>query len=379
MRLSLLLTFLLSIVTHEYAAAQTASRWVSGPALKRQLAESAGIAVTGIPLRKSIEDLGRSRQVSILLDRRVDPGQSLTLTANDVPLGEILGQIGTRHGLGMTVLGSVVYLGPPEFTAKLRTLAELRREEVRARPDVVERLLSMAAFRWPDFAAPREILERLAVESQFTIEGLTRVPHDLWAGADLAPLAWIDRLTLVAGQFDLTFAVSPQGRSLTLIPIPDNVAIVRSYPGGSQPSRLAEKWGAMFPHAQVKVVETRVYVRGSLEDHERLVASMSPGSTTKPTAHKPTDKRSPREAEKRYTLKRAEGQFDLLLSQLGERLQVEVRLDREALERAGISWRQQVSVSVTDATLDELFTAVLKPVGCTFRRRGNVIEVLPSP
>ena len=380
MRLSLMLAFLLSLSVFDHALAQTATRWATGPALKRQLAEPTGISVTGIPLRKAIYDRGRDRQVSILLDRRVDPDQPLTMTASDLPLEQMLGQIAQRHGLGMTVLGSVVYLGPPHFTTRLRTLAELRRQEVRARSDVAERLLAVAAFRWPDFATPRDLLTRLAAESRLTIEGLAQVPHDLWAEADLAPLTWVDRLTLIAGQFDLTFELASDGRSVALVPIPDDVSIVRGYAVGSQAPRLAEKWGQMLPHAQIKIVETKIFVRGLLEDHERLAAGLRSGESAAKTAgRKPVENHPARKSEKRYTLKQAQGQLDLLLPQLAEKLGMEVRIDREAMERAGVSLRQQVSVSVTNATLDDLLTALLKPAGCTFRRQGNVIEVRPSP
>jgi hypothetical protein len=37
-----------------------------------------------------------------------------------------------------------------------------------------------------------------------------------------------------------------------------------------------------------------------------------------------------------------------------------------------------VSFSVRDATVDELFEAVLSPAGCTFRREGKTILVVPA-
>jgi hypothetical protein len=67
-----------------------------------------------------------------------------------------------------------------------------------------------------------------------------------------------------------------------------------------------------------------------------------------------------------------------LLQWLAKRLEVELRIDQAGLERAGISLEQQVSFSVTEATLDELFAAVLTPAGCTFRREGSVIYVGPA-
>jgi hypothetical protein len=381
MRLCLIPVFILPLLaSFDDVHAQTATRWATGAALKRQLAESTHTSAIGIPLRQALYQRGRAHQVSILLDRRVDPDQPLTLNVNDLPLEEMLRQIAKQHELGITVLGSaVVYLGPIHYTSRLRTLAQLRHEESRAHSDLAQKLLAVAPFRWPDFSTPRDLLTQLAAEAKLAIEGLGQVPHDLWAQADLPPLPWVDRLTLVAGQYNLTFHIASDGRSIALVPIPDDVSILRQYPAGSQPSRLADQWRDLLPHAQITVKETTISVRARLEDHERLTATSRPdASTSKTTPPNPPQKSRPGDSKKRYTLKQAQGQLDLLLPQLGQRLGLEVRVDREALEQAGISLRKQVSVTVTDATLDELLDALLKPAGCTFRRQGSVVEVVPA-
>ena len=48
------------------------------------------------------------------------------------------------------------------------------------------------------------------------------MPHDLWAAADLPPISLVDRLTLIAIQFDLTFKVAEHGKRLELVPVPEN-------------------------------------------------------------------------------------------------------------------------------------------------------------
>jgi hypothetical protein len=55
-----------------------------------------------------------------------------------------------------------------------------------------------------------------------------------------------------------------------------------------------------------------------------------------------------------------------------------LRIDDEALRRAGISLDQPVSISVTDATADELFEKLLAPAGCSMRREGRTIVVVPK-
>ena len=76
---------------------------------------------------------------------------------------------------------------------------------------------------------------------------------------------------------------------------------------------------------------------------------------------------------------RGKGQLGRVLDQLAARLELELRIDREALQQAGISLDAPVSFSVKNATIDELLEAVLAPAGCTFRREGKVVEIRPAP
>ena len=67
-----------------------------------------------------------------------------------------------------------------------------------------------------------------------------------------------------------------------------------------------------------------------------------------------------------------------MLEQLAASVGLQLKIDREALGEAGISLQQPVSFSAQEATLEELFEAVLAPAGCTFRRQGNVLEIRPA-
>jgi hypothetical protein len=355
------------------ARAEPPTAWLTGVALQKRLAQPVDVYWSGTPLRQAVTRLSRTERVAVLIDRRVDPGQECNLKRSRLPLGTVLEDIAASQGLGLSWLGPVAYLGPPPFTSRVRTLAELRREEALRLPVRAGRkFLLPKRITWDDFAAPRELLAELAAESGIEIFGLDQVPHDLWAAADLPPLSLVERLTLVAGQFDLTFQVAADGGSVALVPVPDDVAVERSYPGGPQPEQLARNWAALLPDCQVQVVGNEIYVRGLLEDHERIRGSarapepgiVGPGHT--------------REGQDRFTGKVA-GPLGQLLEQLAARFQLELRIDHQALQEANISLQQYVSRRVEDATLDELFEALLTPAGCTFRRNGKVIEIRPAP
>lgn len=355
------------------AGAQPPTAWLTGSALSRQLAEPVDVYWAGTPLRQALDSLAHAQRIAVLIDRRVDPRQELDLKLNGLPLDQVLREVAKNRGLGICWLGPVAYLGPTRVTARLRTVAELRQEDVRSLPRTVGRkFLLPERLRWEDFATPRDLLSELAAQSGIEISGLELVPHDLWAAADLPPLSLVDRLTLIAGQFDLTFQLAADGTAVVLIPVPDDVAIVRSYPGGRGPEQLAEKWAAMVPQSQIKVMGDKIFVRGLLEDHERIAESMShhrgPRSTPAGRGQK----------QRLFTANIANKPVKQVLEHFSRQLELELKIDHEALEREDVSLQELISFSVENATFDELFEAVLDPVGCTFRRQGNVIEIRPA-
>lgn len=355
-------------------AAESSTTWLTGSALEARLAEPVGVDWAGRALREALTGLARAKQVAVFLDRRVDPNQEIDVSLKDIPLGDAFRQVAESRGLGVSRFGPVVYVGPVRYTSRLRTLAALRLEEVRKLPAEVGLKFARAQrLEWDDFAEPCTLLKRLARENGFELAGLEQVPHDLWAAADLPPLPLTDRLTLLAGQFDLTFQINAEGKQVRLVPVPEKVSLVRSYLAGRQAEQRMEKWALLVPEGRVERVGNRIVVEGLVEDHERIVAASRPGSRTAP---KPASGESP--ANKRFTVREANGPLGGLLEELARRLNLELRIDRPALDQAGISLHQNITFGVEDATLDQLLDAVLKPAGCTFRREGTVVEIKPA-
>jgi hypothetical protein len=356
-----------------FSAGETPPRWLTGAALQSSLRLPADVSWSTVPFRQALYGLAREKQVAMLLDRRVDPDRRITLAIRDQPLEEALAQVAAERGIAQTMLGPVVYFGPAAAAARLRTIAELRRQEAHRLGAAVEvRLLRLKALHWDDLATPREILAQLAQENGWRLAALERVPHDLWAAADLPPLTFMDRLCLILVQFDLTFTIDAADGSLRLEPLPDVVAIQRSYPADRRPQDAMRKWAALAPDAKMELAGSRILVTGSVEDHERIAAA------DRPPAERSHRTAVARPAEKRYTLRQAKGQLGDLTAKLAALLQLDLKMDRQALQQAGIALEQPVSLTVTDATVDELFEKLLGPAGCTFRHHGSVIEVLPG-
>lgn len=201
------------------ATADEKTPWATGTVFQRRLADPVTIQWANIPLRQAIERLARVKRVAIVIDRRVDPTQKLNLSVRDMPLEAALREIASRQGLGVAKLGNIVYFGPASVAERLPAVATSMDKDVRRLPPSKQRkFFSTKRMTWDDLAQPRELLAQLARESGLKIEGLDKMPHDLWAATELPPLTLVHRLTLVAIQFDLVFKVAADGRRLDLVP-----------------------------------------------------------------------------------------------------------------------------------------------------------------
>ncbi|HEX5446164.1 MAG TPA: hypothetical protein VFW87_20215 [Pirellulales bacterium] len=347
-------------------AAGGESGWLVGRKLQLQRSLPLTASWSQTPLREALGNLSRGQRVAMLLDRRIDPDRPLSLTIDSASLEDAVQRIADRCHAEVSWFGSLAYVGPPPAARRLRTLAALRGEDA-ARLSAQRRQVfaRQQPLRWGDLATPRELCQSLADEAQVRLESLDLMPHDLWAAADLPPLSWLERLTLITNEFDLTFEFADQGAAVRLAPMVEPVQLKRRYPGGSQPAKLAERYARLAPEAKVTRIRDQVLVIGRLEDHERLIAKPKQAARNKP-------------AKQVFTMRADDQPVSAVLDQLRTQLGLKLAVDEAALQKAGISLDQAVSFAVKQATLEELLAAILQPAGLTFRGESGNFEVIPA-
>jgi hypothetical protein len=266
------------------------------------------------------------------------------------------------------LVGPVAYFGPRDAVPKLRTLVYLRAEEAKKSP-AAKMLAQSKPMSWPDFSQPRELLERLGRENHLEFAGLEKIPHDLWASADLPPMTLVERISLLAFQCDLTFDIAADGKRIELVPIPAELSVTRSFPSGKKPEETARQFAELAPKAKIKVEQGKIVVKGALDDIERIDASRQPGGKT-PVANADADLEN-----KRCTLKVEEKPVGPVLREIASKLGLQLQMDEEAIARAGVSLERRISFEVKDATIDELLLAAIKQTPLKYRRTGKIVIV----
>jgi hypothetical protein len=300
----------------------------------------------GTSLRTAIEELSQTQQVAVLIDRRIDPGQKLQLTLKNTPMESVLQTVAEHCHAGISPLGAIVYFGPSESAARLRSVAAALEKATRRLPmSAQHKLFQSKPFAWNDLATPRDLLTQLSRQGGIEIIGLDRIPHDLWAAADWPPAPLIHRLTLVAVQYDLTFHLAADGSQWELVPIPDDL------PVAANPSETSSKGKA---------------------------SSISSNTSSSNMSRSKSSTAANIELLQIRRMTVQDEPLGPVLRQLAERLNLELHIDETAIQSAGISLDRRVSMQVENATVDMLFRELLRSTGLTFSRHQSVVEIVPA-
>jgi hypothetical protein len=347
----------------------TGSDSKTGAAFANRLRQPVSIAWSGAALRAALQELSASRQVAILLDRRINPDQAIQFQATNEPLEEIIQKVAASRQAVAVQVDGIIYVAPAATAAKLRTVMALARQQLARLPASVRDIwLQAAPLRWNDLAAPRAILDELCKSSGVVISGLDSIPHDLWGAAELPSLSLLTRISLVLAQFDQTLQFAADGRSARLAPMPRRPTIERAYPGGRSPRELARLWSQRAPEATVRVQGNQVIVVGRVEDHERLAGE----------PRWPSSRSQPLDAEQIQieNLSIDQAPLESVLKTLAARLELTLEYDPDQLAAAGVRLDQLLTVQLTKkSTIDELLRAVLEPAGLSFQRHGRTVEI----
>jgi hypothetical protein len=322
-----------------------------------------------------------------LLDRRVDPSQSVELTQAQTPLRDIVSALAQKVEAEMTVVGNVVYVGPRDSVNKLRTLVELRSIELsklssgatpgkspwRNRPVP---LTQKKTFVWRDFDRPRDILKQVADKFHIEFDGLEKVPHDLWAAGSLPQVSATEARSLLLVQFGSTFEFVPDRAAVRIVPIPPRVVIERSYALPASPAETVREAREKFGDAEFVARGTKLIVQATIEQHAEIAEWLKPGGSKpiKSAANKPSKLLS----ERRFELKQRNAPIgDVIKTFIA--FGVKIEYDPERFADAGISLATTIDIDVKDVSAEKLFRDHFEPLGIEVTIDGEMMRLRPKP
>ena len=371
-------TSILTESTHDFA---------TGKAFDEALAKKISLAWQGQNLRDGLRQLSETRSVSILLDRRIDPGQQMTLKIQNVSLRDLLKLIATEVRADISTLGNFVYVGPVGVASRLRTVEEIAASQlVSSRSSTISvdaspttrrtfELMKRQTLAWSDLGTPRELLTEIGHRYVLKIEDAGRVPHDLWGQADLPSGTASQLLLAVLAQFNLSFEWTESRDGIRIVDIPVDPRIEKQFTlkRGTEQNILAGL-NRRLPNLERRVVGRKLAVVGTVEQIENVEALIFPERRQE----------NPRPNQRKvgggvtiFTFK-ATAPLGAFMKTLEAQAGFKFAYDAEAFSQAGIRLDQRIFLEVKELTAEEVFEKMFPPQSIGYKVDGNTIRLSPA-
>ena len=309
----------------------------------------------GVGFRDVLNKLSRASEVSIWLDRRVDPDQLIDLHSQEQSFAQTLLELNQRTATRSVWLGGLLYIAPAEKAAEIEYaywVAATQSEQ-----QLFRRTLQSRNWRAP--IEPAELIAKVASEAGVKFDGLSGLEHDVWRAGQLpSSNAAAIMLALLAG-FDRTFK-NVEGR-IVLVPItapPDRLAWAydpRWLSSLASPHKAA--WQEKWQHAsQWKQTGDQIWLNAPLQAHRELATQIA-NISDELKAGIETVKTSKKNRQ-RYTL-RLRGRLVDVMPSLISNLKLESNVSALPLALQ----ERTIDISVENVTLNELLAAIGESAG----------------
>lgn len=357
------------LATLSLVAGTSAAEWKTGVDFEKQLDSEVDLRWEDVPLRDALNRMASSQEIAFFLDRRLDPDQLISISANAIPLEMVVQTVAKKAGGGSCHVGSVVYIGPADTARNLATVAAVQEDFARqSRDPAIRELFSSEAVQWPELTEPRELLTDLAQRHRLTFRNLNEaVPHDLWRAGELPKMTTVESLTLLLAGFGATYRVvkNAAGDSqIELIPLPEDPQLTKRFPFRGDLSDAATKLQAEFPDLAVETQAGAVTVTGKYED-VTLAGRMLRGETIKRMNVTP--------GKKLYTTAVQQQPLGAVLNSLAKSLSLKIEASDEVQEML----QQRVSFSVEKVDVAELLQAAMAETQVQWELNGDVLKITP--
>lgn len=360
-------------------------RFLSGRSFTNALSQPLSANWSNVGIRDILEKIQDTQRISLILDRRIDPSTKLKIDLQNQTLETGLNYIAAQLYARTALVGSNVYLGPERAVGTLKTLLDMKQQELHSLADSqsalkrrVQELSRNKTFHFQDLDTPTDLLKQITEAFQITISNPQRIPHDLWSHGTLVSVSANEALTLVLNQLDLTYLWENQGRGIRLVSIPDRVTVQKTYSTrGKSVTDTIRRLKEKYPEATVTADGRMVLVDASSDIQERIRAELNPAARP-PSRRMPTPKIDVVPIQRRKFTLRVQKVPLLAVMQKLEQSGIEFKYQPDQLRQAGVDLTQMIDISVQNANAEEFFDALFRPLNLSWQVKGLTVTLTTS-
>lgn len=343
----------------------------SGKAFDVALGERISAELTNKSMRSLLASLGPERGVAVVLDRRIDPDQIVSVSLRGTPLRDAFAEIAGKAEAIVSELPNVVFIGSPTSTAKLRTLVKLRSKEISG---FVNRktLRATRDVSWLALAEPQQVLTELAQTFGLRIDNAKLIPHDLWAAATIPDADATTSLSIVLSQFGYTFEWQDKGKGIRIVPEPETVSMkTRIRLTSAAADNIVEIARERFPEAKIeKTSRAYIAVTGTVEAIEAI------GRMAKGEKDSNVPERVRVDLQEFSSLNFQNASARQVLEKI-RKSGIPVEWDEAAIRAAKVDLGRVVSLKFEKATTKVLFQALCDQIEVDFRVEKYRVRLFP--
>lgn len=350
--------------------------WLTGEKFQQRLEDPGLISLSGVPLRDVLSQLEQSYGLACFRDRRIDPDRLVELPDLQGTVGDLLGKIAESSGGAVSLPGNAVYIGPPSRARLLRTLILHRMADVRRvfRNSSGADWFKSRRFEWPTLSSPRNLVKSVAESLNVKLANPEQIEYDLWAAETLPEMTPVEMLSVLLIGFDLTYVLSEDGKTITLVALPNEkeIAVSKSYTLKREES--ISDFLRVAPAIDVTENGRQVVVKGMVEDHEAIrdlrSGKIKPGGDNT-VVLEPLDRR-------RFTYQVEGVPANEVIADLRKH-GIRIEYEDLTLRLKGIDLKQHLKIDVKDAPPEEFFAALFGPLGLECEISGITVRLKPKP
>ncbi len=352
----------------------------TGRAFRQALRGAVNIVRPQAEVRSLVERLVTMHGIAVVLDRRIDPNRRIDAQLTQLTLLDGLKLLAMQIDAEAAVIGDTVVIGPSKSLDRMRTDIALQQQTLKDRDGDAARqrtfaLLQGRTVRWDDLQTPAELLQQVADRFELTVDGLGLVPHDLWTGGVMSQVDAPEALALVAGQFDLTFVWSDDLTRVRLIPSPARLTVERIHRSSRDGvEKVVQFIRTEFPLAVLERSGRRLRVVGTVREQEQIARLLDGDAAQEPM---PVPDLGPLR-NRTFTITTKRATAISVLRHL-ETSDVRILYDPQQLAAAGVDLSRKVTLSLKNASADELFRTICEPLGLAFEIDGKTVKLTPTP
>lgn len=343
----------------------TEENWRSGRELQQALSAPVNLQSSQESPRDFFRRLGQSQQIALFLDRRIDPSSARDFNPPPRSLLSIMTLAADRSGATPVQFGDLIYVAPADVGAVLPDALQKLRNQVKGLPgEARKRWQRSQPLVVPRLTKPSDLLRELAVANNISLEGLEKIPHDLWPEIRTPSLTLTERISLVLFGFGLWPELSADGESVRLIEFPVPIELTRMY--STKKSKELVHWARQYaPHANLVAKSGSCTVTGSPLDHHQIALWIAENEAV--------DDAAPAGSQKVVSL-HATASAGAIARQVADQLKLEFVCDPAAMERL----EKRVEINVDRVSYHELMKQVLADTGLSFQLDQRQLRIFPQ-